>query len=1237
MFADLHDVQPAQPLRGGIQRLLRSVLLALGVLFASWWGAAPLFAANPPPVQVFYLPVPEDQAFTVFRSIFPGNTACGLLGYPEVAEPTITYDSISILATGTIIYYDHWEDGYEVDLANPVQATTEIWGDGDPSNGAPPNVPDDLLDANTVIILRSDVRSATRQSEIDYDGGDKFGASHTVAVTRVLWPSGVRTLAAGAVEVYPVDRWGTSYHAPVGTDTNAAAHLFEYSALAVMAADDGTLVEIDADADGVFEISTTLNEGQGYLTSGTVRRGAVVRSSAPVQVDLITGDICEVYETRWYALFSDDRLSSRYYSPVTTDPSHATVAYFYNPNTTPITVTRTIAGNAQTSVLIGPNEGASLPVVAGSAARFDSANGEPFAGLAAVDAGGTNQLNQNSFSDWGFTLIPDRAATMQTLIGLGIGRDPESNEDPEENASPVWVTPVFANGQTGPVNVCVDFDGDGQGDLIDANGFRYDLLLELDEFEVAKVLDDVPNDGIAGDQTGMLLYVCPSAPDEPVVHRIVAAWGQDPSLASFGPPGLDAGTTAPPAATFEAGKLAEIIDDLDGDGQADAGDSLRYHVVVRNSARVPIGSVTLSDTIPLHTSYIPGSTTQDSGSGPAPIGDNPSGSPFPLDEGGITLGSLAVGAVITVSFDVVIDLDIPEEVDRVRNVAIVRLGDEETRPEVETPLDGPPVLVLQKTTNGVDADEPPGVMLLAGEMVTWTYTITNLGTVSITSLMVTDSSPGVTPTFVAGDDLNPGIFDPGEVWTYRATGIAISGQYSNTGTAVGIDASGEVITVTDVSHYFGIGAAIDLEKVAASTTVTEGGTAFYTVTVTNPSALDLNNVSVEDSLCTLTFLGGDDGSDGILTPGEVWTYTCSRVLTRTTTNIATVTALDPSGNPVTDTDSVRVVVPLLWLPIIITPPADEPCPPPNGCELVNSIKALGVNQSGSRLYVSARNPDELLLVDPATVEILARTTAHLAQPWGVVVDEADNRVYVSNFTGASVSIYDATTLQWIKTIPVGDNPTLLEIVPDQNLVFALVRGGSKVAVIQGTDLVQVVDSGGSGPFGIAFDPVNRRLFVSHRDSHSLSMLREVNGSWQAFPGPQFDDERQLFELAYHVDTQRLFVVYADAASNWYLDVWEPRDNSLWGRLSTQPLPSGGNITSPDVGGAAMGINPTTGNLFNVNTGANSLSVVDTSSLGQVATVGLGSDPFALAVDGVLKRVYVGLRQSGNLVKLDDTY
>ncbi len=32
--------------------------------------------------------------------------------------------------TATVIYYDHWEDGYEADINFPTQNTTEVWGDG---------------------------------------------------------------------------------------------------------------------------------------------------------------------------------------------------------------------------------------------------------------------------------------------------------------------------------------------------------------------------------------------------------------------------------------------------------------------------------------------------------------------------------------------------------------------------------------------------------------------------------------------------------------------------------------------------------------------------------------------------------------------------------------------------------------------------------------------------------------------------------------------------------------------------------------------------------------------------------------------------------------------------------------------------------------------------------------------------------------------------------------------------
>jgi YVTN family beta-propeller protein len=349
-----------------------------------------------------------------------------------------------------------------------------------------------------------------------------------------------------------------------------------------------------------------------------------------------------------------------------------------------------------------------------------------------------------------------------------------------------------------------------------------------------------------------------------------------------------------------------------------------------------------------------------------------------------------------------------------------------------------------------------------------------------------------------------------------------------------------------------------------------------------------------------------------------------------------VTGVNSFGETVTDTDSAQVIVPILYLPWIVKQEAPIPCPPPNGCPLANEIKAMAVNQTTNRLYVVARNPDELLLVNPVTNQILARKATG-AQPWGIAVDEQTNRVYVADFAGADVRIYDGTTLDVLATIQVGDNPTLAQLLPGTNTVFVLVRGGSRVAIIDGLTMVQEINTGGTAPFGIAADGVNQRIFISHRESANLTMLRKVNGAWQAFAGPQLSDNRQFFELEYSPSNNRLFALWADPNSNWFMDVWEPKDNDIWGHFSTQPMPSGGNLNDPNVGGAAMDLNATTGNLFNVNTGVDSLSVIDVVTLGIVGTVNLGDDPFSVAVDDVRNQVYVGLRASGHLIKLTDNY
>jgi uncharacterized repeat protein (TIGR01451 family) len=113
-----------------------------------------------------------------------------------------------------------------------------------------------------------------------------------------------------------------------------------------------------------------------------------------------------------------------------------------------------------------------------------------------------------------------------------------------------------------------------------------------------------------------------------------------------------------------------------------------------------------------------------------------------------------------------------------------------------------PSVELEKFTNGEDADNPPGPEIPVGNTVTWTYIVTNNGTVNLTGIQVTDI-PAAAITCPA-----PAPLTPGSSITCTATGTAVLGQYSNvaTVTATGTTLSGNTVTVTDSdpSHYRGV-------------------------------------------------------------------------------------------------------------------------------------------------------------------------------------------------------------------------------------------------------------------------------------------------------------------------------------------------------------------------------------------------------------------------------------------------
>lgn len=191
--------------------------------------------SNPLPVQFFYVPKTEAQLFLALQTIEGSGAQEGFSVDP--VNPVYTYISIAAVANGTVIYYDHWEDGYETNLANPTQSSTQIWGDGILGNGVAPGTVNDLINAGTVLVLQNAVDTSLPPVATDYDGGDKVGATKTVAMTRIGWASGSDTLLTSGLEVFDTSNYGTDYKIPVGVNIPDATdfQIFEYTGIFIQA------------------------------------------------------------------------------------------------------------------------------------------------------------------------------------------------------------------------------------------------------------------------------------------------------------------------------------------------------------------------------------------------------------------------------------------------------------------------------------------------------------------------------------------------------------------------------------------------------------------------------------------------------------------------------------------------------------------------------------------------------------------------------------------------------------------------------------------------------------------------------------------------------------------------------------------------------------------------------------------------------------------------------------------
>lgn len=172
--------------------------------------------------HTYYVPFPENT--TQLRKAL--RSATSSTAHTLQAQNLL---SIKTSAAGTVIYYDHWEDGFEATAGAKTQATTQVWGDGNLSNGVAPGYPSDTLPEGAIITIESTFAyrtgggDTTSNSSIQYDGRDKLYTTSPITLVKVVSDAGSTTtplmpLQSLKSSVVDVSKFGNLYVIPFGED-----------------------------------------------------------------------------------------------------------------------------------------------------------------------------------------------------------------------------------------------------------------------------------------------------------------------------------------------------------------------------------------------------------------------------------------------------------------------------------------------------------------------------------------------------------------------------------------------------------------------------------------------------------------------------------------------------------------------------------------------------------------------------------------------------------------------------------------------------------------------------------------------------------------------------------------------------------------------------------------------------------------------------------------------------------
>lgn len=241
-------------------------------------------------------------------------------------------------------------------------------------------------------------------------------------------------------------------------------------------------------------------------------------------------------------------------------------------------------------------------------------------------------------------------------------------------------------------------------------------------------------------------------------------------------------------AGLTAGKTVVVINDLNSDGMAGPGDTLRYTILLTNPLDASGGTETgvqFANPIPANTSLVVGSVTTTQGTVTA---GNGSGVGV-----GVDVGTMIDGDVVTITFDAVIANPLPAGVTQITCQGTATTATLPGGVLTQGPGGGPTVipvvagpLITATKVGTVIIDNNGNGLVNPGDTIQWTALITNTGNQNASGVTYTNLAP-LNTTLVVGS-----------VTTTQGT-VTLGNTAGNTSVAVNVgtvNGGGGTVTIT---------------------------------------------------------------------------------------------------------------------------------------------------------------------------------------------------------------------------------------------------------------------------------------------------------------------------------------------------------------------------------------------------------------------------------------------------------